>query len=80
MSFPTWLVNVAVPPWPSLRRVDRGHPAPPEVALELLTSMQPFLEALARVYHQLPFTSRSKRGLPRSGAKLGSIRSQPGAR
>ena len=27
-----------------------------------------------------PFTSRSKRGLPRSGAKLGSILSQPGER
>ena len=28
----------------------------------------------------LPATSRSKRGLPRSGAKVGSIRSQPGER
>ena len=29
---------------------------------------------------QVPSTSRSKRGLPRSGAKLGSILSQPGER
>jgi hypothetical protein len=28
----------------------------------------------------VPFTSRSKRGLPRSGAKLGSTRNQPGAK
>ena len=27
-----------------------------------------------------PFTNRSKRGLPRSGAKVGSILSQPGER
>ncbi len=42
--------------------------------------MQAFLEVLARVCHQLPFTNRSKRRLPRSGAKMGSILSQPGDR
>ena len=42
--------------------------------------MQAFLEALAQVCRQPPSTSRSKRELPRRGAKVGSILSQPGER
>ena len=41
-------------------------------ASQAANDMQAFLEVLARVCHQLPFTNRSKRGSPRSGAKLGS--------
>ena len=33
-----------------------------------------------KIERHVPFTSRTKRGLPRSGANVGSIRSQPGER
>jgi hypothetical protein len=58
--------------------VNRGHAAGAELALEPVAIGQAHLEVVERVRHQMPFTSRSKRGLPRSGAKLGSIFSQPG--
>jgi hypothetical protein len=57
--------------------VNRGHTTTPKLALEPVAVRKRALELAVRVWHQVPFTSRSKRGLPRSGAKVGSILSQP---
>ena len=62
-----------------LREVDRRHAAAPELALDRVAAGQRALQLLAKA-HGVPAISRRKRGLPLSGAKLGSIRSQPGER
>ncbi len=59
--------------------VDRGHAAAAELAFDRVAVAQGLGERGGEGGHSyFPATSRSKRGLPRSGAKFGSIRSQPG--
>jgi hypothetical protein len=64
-----------------VRQEDGCHPSPAQLALEHVTLAQALLELRAQVSHQMvPSTSFRKRGLLRSGSKLGSMRSQAGER
>ena len=62
--------------------VDSRHAATPQFALDRIRPAECPLELVLEIrrHSQLLATSRSNRGLPRSGAKLGSILSQPGDR
>jgi hypothetical protein len=63
-----------------VRQVHRCHAPTPKFTLKPVTVDQALLQSLAYVGGHGPFTSRSKRGLPRSGSNVGSILSQPGER
>jgi hypothetical protein len=67
-----------------MKLVSRRTAGAVETVAETLAAVaQPLARLTGSVYPgdgYLPLTSRSKRGLPRSGAKFGSILSQPGER